>query len=124
MFFFFFSNSSLSLTVILLTLVKLLFLEVSVVPRYVSPTFHLMPVTTRSQYKRLQQVSGDHSFTITPGHSYLCQRPQPHKYVILVHYRHQRCQCVIIVHQHCPILRFQLLYHANPDYLYLHPHHW
>jgi hypothetical protein len=62
MFFFLLSNNRPSLVVIYLMLVKSLFFEVSVAPHYVSPTSLLMPVTTRSQSKCLQQAIGDHSF--------------------------------------------------------------
>jgi len=67
MFFFLLSNNRPSLVVIYLMLVKSLFFEVSVAPHYVSPTSLLMPVTTRSQSKCLQQAIGDHSFSIMSG---------------------------------------------------------
>jgi hypothetical protein len=55
------------LIVNLLTLLLLLNLTVSVAPRYIPSTASTMPVTTRSQSKRLQNDTRVHSFSTTLG---------------------------------------------------------
>jgi hypothetical protein len=98
MLFFLHSDNSPFLVVIYLTIVKSLFFEVSVAPCYVSPTSLLMPVTTRSQSKRLQQAIDDHSFSFTSGLQLSLSTSVQHNHVILVQYRHQWCQHVIVIH--------------------------
>jgi len=55
------------LIVNLLTLLLLLNLTVSVAPRNIPSTASTMPVTTRSQSKRLQNDTRVHSFSTTLG---------------------------------------------------------